>query len=123
MLHILAYIVLIPLALIVLWYGMFVIIIAIDDIVDWRSEKKKRQEKKRAEKMIEAMDKEHKKRRKNIKMFKQEMRNAGVTEKELDYELERYSYVGHDIFERMTNPQIKERVQEYLENRKKEENK
>lgn len=123
MLHILAYIVLIPLALIVLWYGMFVIIIAIDDIVDWRSEKKKRQEKKRAEKKIDAMDKEHKKRRKNIKMFKQEMRNAGVTEKELNYELERYSYVGHDIFERMTNSQIKERVQEYLENRKKEENK
>lgn len=123
MLHILAYIVLIPLALFVIVYVMFVINIAIDDIVDWRSEKKKRQEKKRAEKMIEAMDKEHKKRRKNIKMFKQEMRNAGVTEKELDYELERYSYVGHDIFERMTNPQIKERVQEYLENRKKEENK
>ena len=123
MLHILAYIVLIPLALFVIVYVMFVINIAIDDIVDWRSGKKKRQEKKRAEKMIEAMDKEHKKRRKNIKMFKQEMRNAGVTEKEVDYELERYSYVGHDIFERMTNPQIKERVQEYLENRKKEENK
>ena len=123
MLHILAYIVLIPLALFVIVYVMFVINIALDDIVDWRSGKKKRQEKKRAEKMIEAMDKEHKKRRKNIKMFKQEMRNAGVTEKELDYELERYSYVGHDIFERMTNPQIKERVQEYLENRKKEENK
>lgn len=123
MLHILAYIVLIPLALFVIVYVMFVINIALDDIVDWRSGKKKRQEKKRAEKMIEAMDKEHKKRRKNIKMFKQEMRNAGVTEKEVDYELERYSYVGHDIFERMTNPQIKERVQEYLENRKKEENK
>ena len=123
MLHILAYIVLIPLALFVIVYVMFVINIALDDIVDWRSGKKKRQEKKRAEKMIEAMDKEHKKRRKNIKMFKQEMRNAGVTEKEVDYELERYSYVGHDIFERMTNSQIKERVQEYLENRKKEENK
>jgi len=60
---------------------------------------------------------EFKRAQKNIEMFKQEMRNAGVTEEEIDYELERYSYVGHDIFERMTNPQIKERVQEYLDTR------
>jgi len=50
-------------------------------------------------------------------MFKQEMRNAGVTEEEIDYGLKFCSPLGHDFFEGMTNPEIKEMVKEYLETR------
>ena len=67
--------------------------------------------------LIAAQLTEFKRAQKNIEMFKQEMRNAGVTEEEIAYELELYSHQGHDFFEGMTNPEIKEMVQEYLETR------
>ena len=67
--------------------------------------------------LIAAQLTEFKRAQKNIEMFKQEMRNAGVTEEEIDYEVECLRRYSQGIFERMKNHRIKERVQEYLKTR------